>query len=189
MYLKLCIGPMFSGKTTNLIEEYNTIINKYSQTPFLISHKLDLQRQPPKQTKIIESNVKFIRSHDGICVPATLVHSLIELEYHPEFESSKFILIDEGQFFDDLVFFVKKHIKTKNIFVWGLSGDFKQEKIGQIVDLIPFCDSLIHLTSNCKLCGNIAPFSKRLCQESCQESQQILIGGDSSYVPVCRSCI
>lgn len=181
MYLKLCIGPMFSGKTTNLIEEYNTIITRYSQTPFLISHKLDLQRQ----RDINQSNTQqYVRSHDGICVPATLVHSLLELESNTEFQSSEFILIDEGQFFEDLVHFVKKYIKTKNIFVWGLSGDFKQEKLGQILDLIPLCDTLIHLKSNCKLCDNSASFSKRLCQDT----QQILIG-DSCYIPVCRNCI
>ena len=42
------------------------------------------------------------------------------------------IFINEAQFYPDLVDFVKHFMKTKNIYVYGLDGDFKQEKIGHI---------------------------------------------------------
>lgn len=54
------------------------------------------------------------------------------------------VLINEGQFFGDLVEFVERWCDEykKDITVSGLDGDYKREKFGQILDLIPLADSV-----------------------------------------------
>jgi thymidine kinase len=90
-------------------------------------------------------------------------------------------MINEAQFYPDLVEFVKE-FSNKNIYVYGLDGDFKQDKIGQILDIIPLCDTVTKLKARCH-CGESAIFSKRLSQEKDQYQP------NAQYIPVCRKCI
>jgi len=96
------------------------------------------------------------------------------------------ILINEGQFFEDLYKVVVDLLKeNKKVYVCGLDGDFERKKIGQILDLIPLCDKVTKLTSLCSICRDGTPgiFSMRLTDEK----SQILVGVDN-YAPVCRNC-
>jgi thymidine kinase len=99
---------------------------------------------------------------------------------------SKVILVNEGQFFGNLKEFVVEMLsKNKKIYVSGLDGDFKREKFGQILDLIPLCDKVTKLTSLCSICKDGTPgiFSLRLSE---QEEQKVI--GSDNYIPVCRKC-
>jgi hypothetical protein len=61
--------------------------------------------------------------------------------------NSKVILINEGQFFPDLLNFVNELLKyNKKIYICGLDGDFERKKFGQIIDLIPLCDKVEKLS-------------------------------------------
>jgi thymidine kinase len=107
-------------------------------------------------------------------------------ENHILLRSSQVILINEGQFFEDLYDVVVDMLEHgKKVYICGLDGDFKKGKFGQILDLIPHCDSVTKLTSLCSICKNGTPgiFSMRVTSEK----QQMLIGSDN-YVPVCRKC-
>jgi thymidine kinase len=115
--------------------------------------------------------------------------SLNDFASSPEMHESKnkvlkanTIFINEAQFYPDLVSFVKQFMKTKTIYLYGLDGDFKQEKIGTILDLIPYCDSVQKLTAVCE-CSKPAIFSKRISNETDQYQP------NASYVPVCRNCL
>ena len=100
--------------------------------------------------------------------------------------NSDVILINEGQFFQDLYdVVVDMLLHNKKVYVCGLDGDFERKKFGQILDLIPLCDKVTKLSSLCSLCKNGTPgiFSMRLTKEK----QQTLVGSDN-YIPVCRKC-
>ena len=71
---------------------------------------------------------------------------------------------------------------NKIVYICGLDGDFKQQKFGQLIDLIPVCDSLIKLHALCKICGCKASFTKR----NTDEGNQVVIGNDNMYSAVCR---
>ena len=73
----------------------------------------------------------------------------------------------------------------KKVYIAGLDGDFQRKKFGQMLDLIPLCDTVTKLTSLCNICknGNLGIFSKRITNET----EQTVIGSDN-YIPVCRSC-
>ena len=76
-------------------------------------------------------------------------------------------------------------VNNKKVYVCGLDGDFERKKFGQILDLIPLCDTVTKLTSLCSLCknGTKGIFSKRITSET----EQTVVGSDN-YIPVCRNC-
>lgn len=172
-YLELFIGPMFSGKTSKLIELYKQY--KFCNIPVLvINHSID--------NRYINNMVE-LSSHDKITIPCLQTANLLDIEVNFE---TNIIIINEGQFFTDLYQFTVLMLEeNKTIYISGLDGDFKRQKFGEILDLIPLCDKVTKLQSLCGLCKNGCPgiFSLRLTQDI----EQTLIGIDN-YIPVCRNC-
>ncbi len=129
-YLKLIIGPMFSSKSSSLLSEINRY--KYiTDNMLVINHVFDKQRHP-------ENNAVNLTSHNGKTYPALMLHDLNELKtndlYNSLYESAEIILIDEGQFFNDIYSFIKLELMNCNInkkfIIAGLSSDFNMNPIG-----------------------------------------------------------
>jgi thymidine kinase len=171
-YLEIFIGPMFSGKTSKLIDLYKQY--SFCNIPLaVINHSSDTRYDDT-----------MLSTHDKIMIPCIQTSTLNRVTN--EMDNVDVILINEGQFFEDLYDFVVDMLKfNKKIYVSGLDGDFKREKFGKILDLIPLCDKVTKMTSLCGLCKNGTPglFSMRLTNEK----EQMLIGS-SNYIPVCRFC-
>jgi thymidine kinase len=171
-YLEVIIGPMFSGKTSKILDIYKKCI--FCKIPVLIiNHKLDTRY-----------SYDSLSSHDNLKAPCIFSKTLLTSEI--DLLNIEVILINEGQFFDDLYLFVEKYIQqNKQIYVCGLDGDFEKKKFGQILDIIPLSDKVTKLTALCSICknGTKAIFSKRLTDER----EQTVIG-TNSYIPVCRIC-
>jgi thymidine kinase len=105
---------------------------------------------------------------------------------HMLIRNADVILINEGQFFDDLYPCVFDMLREKkHVYICGLDGDFQRNKFGSILDLIPICDKVTKLNSLCGICKNGTPgiFSKRITNDK----EQLLIGSNN-YISVCRSC-
>ena len=179
-YLELIIGPMFSGKTSEIIEIYKKCV--FCNIPVsIINHIIDNRYHD-----------SMLSSHDKVMVPCLQTSELNQLwteESNPSYEilrKSDVILINEGQFFPDLYEVVVDMLNdNKKIYISGLDGDFERKKFGFILDLIPLCDNVKKLKSLCSLCKNGTPgiFSMRLTQEK----EQTVVGS-SNYIPVCRKC-
>jgi thymidine kinase len=180
-YLELFIGPMFSGKTSKLIELYKQY--KFCNIPVLvINHSIDNRYTDSTNTNKTNNMVE-LSSHDKITIPCLQTEKLLDIEVNFE---TNIILINEGQFFTDLYQFTILMLEqNKTIYISGLDGDFKRQKFGEILDLIPLCDKVTKMQSLCSLCKNGCPgiFSLRLTKDI----EQTLIGIDN-YIPVCRKC-
>jgi len=126
-----------------------------------------------------------IMSHDNESYPAIAVYQLMPLLSSKEFAESAAIIIEEAQFFHDLKEFVLAAIDTKIVIVVGLDGDSNRRPFGQILDLIPFCDSVQKLTALCTRCGDGTPaiFTSR----KIPMATQVLVGAADLYEPVCRA--
>eukprot|EP00201_Polytomella_parva_P008834 CAMPEP_0175056044 /NCGR_PEP_ID=MMETSP0052_2-20121109/10438_1 /TAXON_ID=51329 ORGANISM="Polytomella parva, Strain SAG 63-3" /NCGR_SAMPLE_ID=MMETSP0052_2 /ASSEMBLY_ACC=CAM_ASM_000194 /LENGTH=134 /DNA_ID=CAMNT_0016320999 /DNA_START=436 /DNA_END=836 /DNA_ORIENTATION=- len=105
------------------------------------------------------------------------------------YDSYSVIAIDEAQFFPDLVEFAsyEADIGKKTVIVAGLNGDFRRQKIGQVLDLISHADIVLKLFARCTSCQNEglttpAIFSSRTTLETSQE----VVGGSDKYVSLCR---
>ncbi len=171
-YLHIIMGPMFSGKTSRLIKIFEENQNRKI---FSINHVLD---------KRYSSNE--IVSHDGKKVRCYSFKKIREIyENFDEFEKSDIILINEAQFFEDLfelvIIMVEKY--GKRVYLCGLDGDYEQKEIGEMLKLIPRCDSVEKLRGKCHYCSNESIFSKRITEQR----EQVVVGNDN-YVPCCRKC-
>jgi thymidine kinase len=194
-YLELIIGPMYSGKTSRLVEIYKQC--KFCSIPVaVINHSIDTRYDD-------EEDESLLSTHDKVKIPCIKTEKLFDIwsdnisleediKTIPRIKdkvnvaTSEVILINEGQFFQDLEEFVKILLKyDKKVYVCGLDGDFERKKFGQILDIIPLCDKVTKLTSLCSICknGNTGIFSKRISTET----EQTVVGSDN-YIPVCRSC-
>jgi len=171
-YLELIIGPMFSGKTSRLVDIYKQC--KFCNIPVsVINHSIDIRYHDT-----------MLSTHDKVMIPCIKTNTISEIL--DKLDEAQVIIINEGQFFDDLyTTVVSLLLKGKKIYVGGLDGDFERKKFGQILDLIPVCDKVTKLTSLCSICKDGKPgiFSKRLTMETAQT-----IVGSDIYIPVCRTC-
>jgi thymidine kinase len=187
-YLEIIKGPMFSGKTTRLLDIYKKY-NFCDIKTMVINYAKDNRY----------SNV-LLSSHDKVMIPCikalklsdiiqftndTLDYS-INKKYYEEFLLAKVILINEGQFFADIVEWVKIAVEKyhKNVYICGLNSDFQRNKFGNWLDLEIISDNVVMLHSFCSSCKRRpAIFSHRLSKEAELE----IIGADC-YIPVCRKC-
>jgi len=180
-YLGIILGPMFSGKTTRLIQLYKT--HTYiGKKVAVINHSFDNRY----------SN-SMLSTHDKLMIPCLCISDLQDAwlnsdsAFCPLLREADTILINEAQFFSSLkeVVLEMVEIHKKTVILCGLDGDFKRNMFGDILSLIPYCDSLEKLTSLCVNCkdGTAGIFSHRVTSEK----NQIVIGSDN-YQPLCRKC-
>lgn len=171
--LEIIMGPMFSGKTTELLRR----VGRY--------------RVIGKNSLVINSNRDSrcghqVKTHSNIVQDATKVADLRELMEAGRLDSYQVVAIDEAQFFGDLVTFVTWCLYTKHlhVIVSGLDGDFQQNVFGEILQLIPHAETCFKLNALCVQCndGTPAQFSARIVDTTGQQ----LVGGSESYQAVCR---
>jgi thymidine kinase len=155
---------MFSGKTTALIK------NKVEGVHMILDYDT---------TTATSYSISVLQSHDGDMVHCIKTKTLCSIDI----STAEIISINEAQFFPDLISFVQEALRQKKqVYVYGLDGDFQQRPFGTILDLIPFADSYTKLYAQC-LCGNKAPFSKRISFNKEQYAPY------DKYRPACRNCL
>jgi len=196
-YLKLYIGCMMSSKTSNLMSE----INRYKHITdkiMIVSHILD-----KKRLKGSDSETNLIKTHDHKSLSAIMVNHLRELKtnqfYKNKYDNATIVLIDEGQFYDDLYPFLKEELSTihfdcrKTFIVAGLSGDYNMNPIGDMIKLVPLADEIHKLTAYCVYCKDTTPasFTKRhdyryIDGHDGDGESEFLVGNSDIYSPVCR---
>ena len=173
-YLEIILGPMFSGKTSKILEVYKQCT--FCSIPVMvINHSVDTRY-----------GTSVISTHDGQKIPSLITDNIQELWKSERDNKVDVVLINEGQFFEGLYEAVVQMLKEeKRVYVCGLDGDFKREKFGEILDLIPICDNVYKLHSLCGVCknGREGIFSQRITKET----DQTLVGVEN-YIPVCRHC-
>lgn len=169
--IQIIFGPMFSGKTTELVRR----IKRYQ----VANHSCLLI----KYDKDIRYDEDRVATHDKQKMPAVPCHKLCILKS----EAMKFniIGIDEGHFFPDIVEFCEELAnKGKTIIVAALDGTFQRKAFGNILSLVPLAENVIKLNAVCMNCFKDAAFTKRLGGEKKIE----IIGGAERYWSVCREC-
>lgn len=175
MSLHLRVGPMRSGKTTQLIKDYITF-KQDGKKVCIMNWKGDIER----------TKTEFLKSHDNIMVECLNIDSFDDVELVKQFQKNDYdiYMLNEGQFFKDLrktTIYIVEQLK-RDFYIYALDGDSNRETFGEIHYLYPLCDTIEKLNALCS-CGKKALFSKRLVDDE----RQILIGTDI-YKSVCRAC-
>ncbi len=179
MVLSIVIGPMYSGKSSYLINEINNSY-KNNENILVINHKIDIRYNKDK-----------ITNHNNIstdCISFTNLKEIFDYVKKNSLliEKLNHIYIDEAQFFTDLEDVVSNLLNTfpnLKITCVGLDGDFQQKVFndGQLLKLIAKAENVIKLSSKCYICGEKAFFTKR----TTNDTSQILVGSNNLYVPSC----
>ena len=168
----LILGPMFSGKSTRLIE----VIRKYAykaKKTIMIKFYAD-QRYSDKSEVVTHDLIKY----DSINCK-NLRDSMEILKKYDV------IGIDEGQFFPDLVEVCEElAFLKKTVIIAALNGDFRMEPFPVISKIISKADKIKLLKAYCFNCHKDARFSLRIVQSN----ETVLIGAGEAYKPACREC-
>jgi thymidine kinase len=185
MSITLIIGPMFSGKTSELIR---LIDRKW------IAGKKCLIIKNTKDDRYDNDNndINHITTHNKIRYQKCDIVYTTDLASQTLSESIKqknydIVAIDEGHFFKDLAIFCTTLANDNvDIIVSALDGSYKQELFGEVANLIPHAEIIVKLHAVCMRCKQSdASFTIR----TCNSTEQILVGGADIYQSVCRSCL
>lgn len=176
-------GTMNSGKSLDLLKVYHNYIEN-NLRPIIFTSKLDDRYGQ----NIVKSRIGAQENAISIA-PTTDIYSII-INQQTKLDV---ILIDEVQFLD------KKHIyqladivDNLNIPVicYGLRGDFKGEPFVASSILMTIADTLEEiktLCSHCKIKKSV--INARFKNDTLiTEGEQIDIGGNEKYKPLCRKC-
>nr|XP_045595564.1 thymidine kinase, cytosolic-like isoform X2 [Procambarus clarkii] len=169
--IQIIFGPMFSGKTTELMRR----LKRYQ----ISKHQVLII----KYANDTRYDMNGIATHDQQVLPAisaTQLKSLKEkaLEY-------SVIGVDEGQFFPDTVEFAEEMAnRGKIVIVAALDGTYQRSEFGNILHLVPLAESVVKLTAVCMICYEEASYTKRTSTETAVE----VIGGCDKYIATCRRC-
>jgi len=170
--IQVIFGPMFSGKTTELIRR----CRRYQ----IANYKCAVVKYARDQ-RYTETNQ--IATHDEQRLAA---FAAIELQHvRDQLREYEVIGIDEGQFFPDIIETCEQLANEgKTVIVAALDGTFQREGFGRILELVPKAEHVIKLTAVCMNCYNDAAFTKRFSEDTTIE----VIGGSEMYSATCRDC-
>ncbi len=172
----LRLGPMFSGKTTSLIDDYHRIRKEFPQLKILAI-------KPAMDNRYAQSEIV---SHDGQKIPALSVQMMTDLS-NEDWNGWDVLLVDEAQFISDIAEFVKCILSSTNgkqIYISGLNGDAYGCKWLSISELLPFVNGSIEFfKAKCEKCGKPAVHSARY-----SNGNKVEIGGADKFFPACTTC-
>jgi thymidine kinase len=176
MSLELLIGPMFAGKSSAI----QSIVRRHRSLGwpvFVITHSLDTRY----------SAEPMIVNHDRQMLPALATPRLMDLLAHEEYAKSRLVVIEEAQFFDDLVDFVRHVVDKdgKHCVVVGLDGDAERLPFGAVLELVPYADRVTKLTAMCKLCADGTPAIFTFAHAT-DRTSTVCVGAEERYAPMCR---
>ena len=167
--VELIIGPMFAGKTTEMLRRidraelgrHRCIVMKY-------------QKDSNFEHGSVNTHDEW--SHEAIECNALMPHIQECLGYHT-------IGIDEGHFFDDLCQFCQQLANAgKRVIVAALDGSYLREPFENVLSLISNCESVVKLTAVCTETGKEAAFTQRIINATGTH----LVGGTETYSAVSR---
>ncbi|CAD5218744.1 unnamed protein product [Bursaphelenchus okinawaensis] len=168
--IHLIVGPMFSGKTTELFR----LSNRYS-----LAGKRVVVVKYARDTRYDDLMVctHDLRKMDAIS--AVKVNDVWD-----ELIKHDVIGIDEGQFFDDVVECAEQLADMgKTVIIAALDGDFQRKPFPNIATLFPLAEKVDKVNAVCR-CGDDASFTLRTVK--CNQVE--VIGGKEMYEAVCRTC-
>jgi thymidine kinase len=182
MSLELLIGPMFAGKSSAI----QSIVRRHQSLGwkvFVITNSLDKRY----------SDEPMIVNHDKQMMPAVATDKLMPLLESQSYKESRLVVVEEAQFFSDLVPFIEAVVDKggKHAVVVGLDGDADRRPFGRVLDLVPMADRVTKLTAMCKYCGDGTPaiftFAHNPATEAAIAGGSVInVGSDEKYVPLCR---
>jgi thymidine kinase len=172
-WIEAICGPMFSGKTEELIRRLRRAI---------IGRKRVQVFKPALDNRYSETDIV---SHADTRISGESVNSgediLSRLDWQTEV-----IGIDEANFFGMPLVEVATRLADdgKRVIVAGLDTDFMGRPFPPMPDLLALAESITKTLAICMRCGNPAKHTQRLIESG----ELIVVGAAGSYEARCRRC-
>ncbi|EYC26373.1 hypothetical protein Y032_0010g1121 [Ancylostoma ceylanicum] len=146
------LGPMFSGKTTELLRMHDRQMIARRKC-VLVKYAGDTRYDP----ELVATHTKV--TGQGITIKA---HKLSEVEEQIFDPSVQVVSIDEGQFFSDCAETCDRlACMGKVVYVAVLNGTFERKPFPQVSLLLPYADEIKQVVAVCVGCGSDASYSFR----------------------------
>ena len=169
-------GSMYSGKSSELLRQ--------GERHILAGHKVVFIK-PVRDLRYAKDEIV---THAGVKVEAVRVRSIDRVDILPQVVGADVVLIDEVQFFDNLLSMQIMELlrKGKTVYVSGLDMDFMGEPFSLTADLMARADVVNKFKAVCAGCGADATYSGKNAKAS--KKKRIELGAKELYIPLCREC-
>lgn len=176
-YIEVVCGPMFAGKTEELIRRIKRL--EYAKIKYIIfSPKVD-NRYKDNNITSHNKNTKEAISIDKANEVFKYLNKDIEV-----------VIIDEAQFFDEEIVKVIDKLADEGyrVIVGGLDRDFKGEPFGPMPQILAIAEVVTKLTAICTVSGQPATRTQRIIdgRPADYNDPLVLIGASESYEPRSR---
>lgn len=176
-------GVMNSGKTIEILK---------------VAHNYEEQNKPVviftsgidnrDQVGVVSSRIGLKRDAIPVFSDTNIFEQVKEIEPRPSC-----VLLDESQFLEKHHVFQLAHIVDElgiPVIAYGLKNDFKNELFEGSKYLLLYADKIEEMKTICWFCAKKATMVLRVDEEGkpVYTGEQILIGGNDQYYPVCRKC-
>ncbi|MGC9771590.1 thymidine kinase [Fervidobacterium islandicum] len=175
--LTVITGPMYSGKTTELLN--------FAEI-YEIGRKKTLIFKPAIDTRYSADDVVTHKFHK---MPARVVKDTKQLfEYYQTLkEKPDAVFIDEVHFFDaELAVIVKKiALDGVDVYCAGLDMSYLWEPFETTAKLMALADEVIKKKAVCEVCGE---YKATLSYKLKSNGGVFDVGGKDKYIAVCKEC-
>ncbi|NJE05019.1 thymidine kinase [Thermococcus sp. M36] len=181
-FLEVITGPMFAGKTTELIKRIERQMFAKRKAALF---KPAIDRRYSEDEVVAHNGLRY----EAFVIPTdeTGVDRIVEITRREKYEV---IGIDEVQFFPMGIVEALDMLANEGVYVIasGLNLDFKGDPFPVTKELLARADNIVYLTAVCTVCGRPATRSQRLIdgKPAPRDSPVILVGGRESYEARCR---
>lgn len=190
--LTIICGPMFAGKTSELIRRTDAYAREHATTPIVIRPSWDHRYQSQQQEIVTHDNTRrpAFAASDAAAVRDLLVSKNLLKTTNSNLSApthaTALAAIDEAHFFGkDLIAPVLDLIAAgSHAIVAGVEIDHMGNPFEPFPTLLAHADEVIKLASRCHVCNQPARHSQRMTSSSAR----IEVGGSELYQPRCRSC-
>lgn len=172
-WIEVIAGPMFSGKSEELIR----LLRRS-----LIARQRVQVFKPRLDNRYSEGDVV---SHTQMRIPCELVERSDEIL--PRLDPrTEVVGIDEAQFFDEGLPALCGHLANlgKRVIVAGLDMDYRGVPFGPMPVLLAVAERVQKISAICSRCGAPAAYTQRLVASD----ELVVVGAAGAYEARCRRC-
>jgi thymidine kinase len=172
-WIEVVTGPMFSGKSEELIR----LLRRAA-----IARQRVAVFKPALDNRFGTSDVV---SHSQWRSPCEVVERAEEILNRLD-PRTEVVGIDEAQFFDEALPRVCSHLASlgKRVIVAGLDMDYRGIPFGPMPTILAIAEKVDKISAICSRCGAPAAYTQRLTASA----EQVVVGAADVYEARCRRC-
>ena len=181
-------GAMNSGKSIEVLK----VVHNYEEQckeVLLLTSAIDTRTG----TGVVSSRIGLSQEADVIFGDTNVFDLVMErIKELGSYEDLYAVVVDESQFLNREQVIQLAHVVDRlgiPVLCYGLKNDFSNHLFEGSKALIEFADRIHEVRTVCLYCDRKAGFNLRISDgRPVYEGEQIQIGGNESYIAVCRNC-